>query len=144
MPPTIKGQHGLLRASRFINGRRIERGLYSKVFGRAPHPSRNRFLAQIDLRGARVAFPQRRRRRTPLSRETRARRRSSAGSALMSGAETSRESLESRLVGKLAEKKAAESDTPASAARRVLYRTIGLQGEKTRPAGEQDRRNDHL
>lgn len=32
-----------------INGRCIERGLYSKVFGRALHPSCNRFLAQIDL-----------------------------------------------------------------------------------------------
>ena len=32
-----------------INGRCIERGLYSKVFGKALHPSCNRFLAQIDL-----------------------------------------------------------------------------------------------
>ena len=31
-----------------INGRCIERGLYSKVFGKALHPSCNRFLAQVD------------------------------------------------------------------------------------------------
>ena len=31
-----------------INGRCIERGLYSKVFGKALLPSCNRFLAQID------------------------------------------------------------------------------------------------
>ena len=114
-----------------INGRCIERGLYSKVFGRALHPSCNRFLAQIDLRGedstafpatetTKNAFVEGDARTQALFRWIRANVRQP---------ETSRESLESRLVGKLAEKKAAESDTLRIGREEGTYRTIGLQGK---------------
>ena len=114
-----------------INGRCIERGLYSKVFGKALHPSCNRFLAQIDLRGedstafpatetTKNAFVEGDARTQALFRWIRANVRQP---------ETSRESLESRLVGKLAEKKAAESDTLRIGREEGTYRTIGLQGK---------------
>ena len=114
-----------------INGRCIERGLYSKVFGRALHPSCNRFLAQIDLRGedstafpatetTKNAFVEGDARTQALFRWIRANVRQP---------ETSRESLESRLVGKLAEKKAVESDTLRIGREEGTYRTIGLQGK---------------
>ena len=114
-----------------INGRCIERGLYSKVFGKALHPSCNRFLAQIDLRGedstafpatetTKNAFVEGDARTQALFRWIRANVRQP---------ETSRESLESRLVGKLAEKKAAESDTLRIGREEGTYRMIGLQGK---------------
>ena len=114
-----------------INGRCIERGLYSKVFGKALHPSCNRFLAQIDLCGendaafpatetTKNAFVEGDARTQALFRWIRANVRQP---------ETSRESLESRLVGKLAEKKAAERDTLRIGREEGTYRTIGLQGK---------------
>ena len=32
-----------------INGRAIQHGLYNEIWGKALHPSQNRFLAQIDI-----------------------------------------------------------------------------------------------
>ena len=96
-----------------INGRCIERGLYSKVFGRALHPSCNRFLAQIDLRSEDgVAFPATETTKNAfVEGDARTQALFRWIRANVRQPETSRESLESRLVGKLAEKKAAESDT---------------------------------
>ena len=94
-----------------INGRCIERGLYSKVFGRALHPSCNRFLAQIDLRGEdSIAFPATETTKNAfVEGDARTQALFRWIRANVRQPETSRESLESRLVGKLAEKKAAEA-----------------------------------
>ena len=114
-----------------INGRCIERGLYSKVFGRALHPSCNRFLAQIDLRGEDgVAFPATETTKNAfVEGDARTQALFRWIRANVRQPETSRESLESRLVGKLAEKKAAESDTLRIGREEGTYRTIGLQGK---------------
>lgn len=114
-----------------INGRCIERGLYSKVFGRALHPSCNRFLAQIDLRsedGAALpatettknAFVEGDVRTQALFRWIRAN---------VTQPNASRESLEHHLVGKLTEKKAGEPDTLRVAREEGNYRAIALQGK---------------
>lgn len=114
-----------------INGRCIERGLYSKVFNKALHPSCNRFLAQIDLQsenGAALpatettknAFVESDARTQALFRWLRAN---------VKQPDTSRESLEHRLVGKLAEKKAGETDTLRVAREEGSYRAIALQGK---------------
>lgn len=114
-----------------INGRCIERGLYSKVFGRALHPSCNRFLAQIDLRSEDgVAFPATETTKNAfVEGDARTQALFRWIRANVRQPETSRESLESRLVGKLAEKKAAESDTLRIGREEGTYRTIGLQGK---------------
>ena len=114
-----------------INGRCIERGLYSKVFGRALHPSCNRFLAQIDLRGEdSIAFPATETTKNAfVEGDARTQALFRWIRANVRQPETSRESLESRLVGKLAEKKAAESDTLRIGREEGTYRTIGLQGK---------------
>lgn len=114
-----------------INGRCIERGLYSKVFGKALHPSCNRFLAQIDLRGEDgVAFPATETTKNAfVEGDARTQALFRWIRANVRQPETSRESLESRLVGKLAEKKAAERDTLRIGREEGTYRTIGLQGK---------------
>ena len=114
-----------------INGRCIERGLYSKVFGRALHPSCNRFLAQIDLRGEDgIAFPATETTKNAfVEGDARTQALFRWIRANVRQPETSRESLESRLVGKLAEKKAAESDTLRIGREEGTYRMIGLQGK---------------
>lgn len=114
-----------------INGRCIERGLYSKVFGKALHPSCNRFLAQIDLRGEDgIAFPATETTKNAfVEGDARTQALFRWIRANVRQPETSRESLESRLVGKLAEKKAAESDTLRIGREEGTYRTIGLQGK---------------
>lgn len=114
-----------------MNGRCITRGLYSKVFGKALHPSCNRFLAQIELCGENAkAFP-------PTETTKNAFVESDERTqALFRWIRTnvkqpdrSRESLESRLVGMLAEKKQAEGDTLRIAREEGTYRTIGLRGK---------------
>ena len=114
-----------------INGRCIERGLYSKVFGKALHPSCNRFLAQIDLRGEDgIAFPATETTKNAfVEGDARTQALFRWIRANVRRPETSRESLESRLVGKLAEKRAAESDTLRIGREEGTYRTIGLQGK---------------
>ena len=114
-----------------INGRCIERGLFSKVFGKALHPSCNRFLAQIDLRGEDgIAFPATETTKNAfVEGDARTQALFRWIRANVRQPEASRESLESRLVGKLAEKKAAESDTLRIGREEGTYRTIGLQGK---------------
>ncbi len=116
-----------------INGRCIERGLYSKVFGKALHPSCNRFLAQIDLRGEDgIAFPATETTKNAfVEGDARTQALFRWIRANVRRPETSRESLESRLVGKLAEKRAAESDTLRIGREEGTYRTIGLQERST-------------
>ena len=103
----------------------------SSSTGKALHPSCNRFLAQIDLRGedgiafsatetTKNAFVEEGIRTQALFRWIRAN---------VEQPETTRESLESRLVGKLAEKKSAESDALRIGREEGTYRTIGLQGK---------------
>lgn len=67
-----------------LNGRAVAHGLLGAVYGKATHPSGNRFLAQVDLlSGDGAALPPRRRRRTPLWRPIRARRHSMPSCARM-------------------------------------------------------------
>ena len=131
MPPTIRGNMASSGLEIRINGRCIERGLYSKVLGKALHPSCNRFLAQIDLRGEdSIAFPATETTKNAfVEGDARTQALFRWIRANVRQPETSRESLESRLVGKLAEKKAAESDTLRIGREEGTYRTIGLQGK---------------
>ena len=114
-----------------INGRCVERGLYSKVFGKALHPSCNRFLAQIDLIGTDgAAFP-------PTETTKNAFVESDARTqALFAWLRSnicqpghSKESLEKQLVGKLAEKKLAEGDTLRVSREEGTYRSICLRSK---------------
>ena len=131
MPSVAKGNMASSGLEIRINGRCIERGLYSKVFGKALHPSCNRFLAQIDLRGEDgIAFPATETTKNAfVEGDARTQALFRWIRANVRQPETSRESLESRLVGKLAEKKAAESDTLRIGREEGTYRTIGLQGK---------------
>lgn len=114
-----------------INGRCIERGLYAKIYEKSLHPSCNRFLCQIDLisddgdkfpgtETTKNAFIENDRRTQELFRWIRAN---------IPEPEIKRETLESRLVGKLEAKLAAESDTIRTARETGSYRSIGLRGK---------------
>lgn len=114
-----------------FNGRCIEHGLYASVYGKALHPSCNRFLCQIDLlsedgRGlpatesTKNACVEETCRTQALFRWIRAN---------VKQPETMRESLESWLVGQLAEKKRGEEDTLRVSREEHTYRSIGLKGK---------------
>ncbi len=114
-----------------LNGRCVAHGLYASVFGKALHPSCNRFLCQIDLisedgcalpatESTKNACVETDHRTQALFRWVRANVRQP---------ETMRESLESRLVGQLAEKKRREPDTLRVSREERTYRSIGLKGK---------------
>lgn len=114
-----------------FNGRCIEHGLYARVYGKALHPSCNRFLCQIDLisedghalpatESTKNACVEDDLRTQALFRWIRAN---------VKQPETMRESLESRLVGQLAEKKRGEYDTIRVSREERTYRSIDLKGK---------------
>ncbi len=144
-PVTIRCRYGLISKSKNaqyykgnmassgfevrLNGRAVARGLLSEVYGKATHPSSNRFLAQVDLlSGDGEALPPT---ETTKNAFVEADPRTQALFAFLRGnvepPKPPRRAPEKSLVEQLAAKKRAEADVLRVSLEAGVYRCIGLK-----------------
>lgn len=112
-----------------INGRVIERGMFSRIFGETLHPSQNRFLAQIDLISeVPGALPSTKTSKTGFREEDpRLSRLFAWIRANVEKPGKDYRSREKRLVDTLMAKKAAEPGVLRVAREEVTYQSLGLR-----------------